>query len=372
MKLVKAGNNVSTDAAEAAGYWVMRLDSPGCRPADRAAFEAWRVEKPEHAKAFAQAQRVLANVDRHLGSVELSALGEQVFEESGKQHRSLIRYSTVGLAVACSLLVGVVLYQHTAVGPPVEQPVLADANTIETVVGERSTVTLPDDSIVTLNTNSLIELRFNENSDVRQLELLRGQAHFEVNKDPRPFEVLAGDHRIVALGTAFDVRLDTELGVQVTLVEGEVTVDEVVEKVANIDTVNSTIPETSTTTGTPTRTDLKAGEQLIVRHHEPPTVVKADLEQVVGWREGRLVFRDDPLRDAVKEINRYSTKQLFISDDERLETLRVSGVFRTGSTAAFVTALETFYPLKGERIAYNRTELQWWDKDPITDDMDQR
>ena len=223
-----------------------------------------------------------------------------------------------------------------------------------------------------MNTNSLIKLRFNENSDIRQLVLLRGQAHFEVRKDPRPFEVLAGGHRIVALGTAFDVRLDAELGVQVTLMEGQVTVDEVVESVANIATKTSTVPETSTTTETPTRTDLKAGEQLIARHHEPPTVVKADLEQVVGWREGRLVFRDDPLRDAVKEINRYSTKQLFISDDERLETLRVSGVFRTGSTAAFVTALETFYPLKGERIAYNRTELQWWDKDPITDELDQR
>ena len=98
MKLVKVVNNVSTEAAEAAGYWVMRLDSPSCRPADRAAFEAWRVEKPVHAKALPRHNGVLANVDRHLGSVELSALGEQVFEESRKQHRSLdpLLHSRVG------------------------------------------------------------------------------------------------------------------------------------------------------------------------------------------------------------------------------------------------------------------------------------
>ena len=57
----------------------------------------------------------------------------------------------------------------------------------------------------------------------------------------------------------------------------------------------------------PGRTVLHAGEQLIAGPDAPPVGVAVDLAEVVGWRDGRLVFRDDPLRDVVKEINGYST-----------------------------------------------------------------
>ena len=301
-------------------------------------------------------------VDQHLGSSELAALGERVFEETRRPRWKGYRWTGAGLA-AC-VLIGVALHREVAFEPDValEADVAvvpgADLNTFETAVGERSTVVLPDDSTVTLNTDTLVEVRFAEGSDVRRVFLQRGQAHFDVEKDPRPFEVLAGGRRIEALGTAFDVRIDSELGVLVTLLEGSVAIDEdgVHAAVEDPQSSGETLPEPMLPTV------LQAGEQLIVRPNEPQQVIPVDVERIAGWREGRLVFRDDPLREAVKEINRYSTRKLFVDDDVRLEGIQIGGVFKAGSTESFVAAVEEFYPVEARRVASNRIALVWVDK----------
>ena len=353
MKLVNV--NIPKDSDEAAGYWVVRLESPNCSPADRAAFEAWRAADMQHSIAYARAQKMLALVDLHLGSIELTELGEQVFVETKKSHKSSFYSAAVGLAVACTLIVGVVLIQQARVIKP--------ENILETAVGQRSTITLSDDSIVTLNTDSRVELHYSP--DVRQLVLVRGQAHFGVKKEPRPFEVLAGDQRIVALGTAFDVRLDADQSVQVTLVEGRVSID---EATLSAPVKPSTIP--STIDQLPLLTELEAGEQLIIEQDKLPIVVKADIEQVVGWLEGRLVFRGDSLEEAITEFNRYSLRKLVVSNDPRLETIQVSGVFNAGSTTKFVAALEILHPIKAREFANDRIELRWWDAGLIATETD--
>ena len=340
MKLVSV--NIPKDSAEAAGYWVVRLESPNCGPADRTAFEAWRVADKRHAEAYARVQDMLGLVDLHLGSMELTELGEQVFVETRKSHKSSFYSAAVGLAMACTLIVSVVLIQQTRV--------IKSENILETAIGQRSTITLSDDSIVTLNTDSLVELRYTQ--DVRQLVLVRGQAHFEVKKEPRPFEVLAGDQRIVALGTAFDVRLDADQSVQVTLVEGRISIDEA--------TLSAPV-KPSTIDQLTLLTELEAGEQLIVEPDALPLVVKADIEQVVGWLDGRLVFRKDSLEEAVAEFNRYSSRKIVVANDARLDAIKVNGVFNAGSTNQFVAALETLHPIKAREFASDRIELRWWD-----------
>ena len=354
MKPVRLHTPPAGSVEEAAAYWVMRLDSPGCAPADRAAFETWRATHPSHDRAYASARRALAVVDQHLGNAELTELGERVFRETGKSPRPSRRYAGIGFAVACSLILGVLLYRPILTDPGLDlQPRIA-RGTFETAVGERSTVGLSDDSSVTLNTDTVVEVRFAENSDVRRLVLVRGQAHFEVAEDPRPFEVLAGGRRIVAMGTVFDVRIDTELGVLVTLLEGRVAVDEGAM-------ARSTEPDPSRVTASG-GTVLNAGEQLIARLNEPARVVRVDVEQVVGWRAGQLVFRDDPLRDVIDEINRYSTRKLVLDDDERLDGIQIGGVFKAGSTDSFLRAVEELYPVEAHRLDSDQIALVWVDE----------
>ncbi len=359
MKLVGIDKVAGRAVEEAAAYWIVRLDAPGCRPADRAAFEKWRSAYASHAEAYAHARRALAIVDQNLGSSELTDLGERVFEESATSRRPFFRSLGIGLAVACALVVALAPFPRDGAGPDIDQQARMIESSFETAVGERSTVVLPDDSVVTLNTDSLVEVV--RNADVRRLILVRGQAHFAVEKDSRPFEVLAGGQRIVALGTAFDVRIDEDLGVRVTLVEGRVSVHE-----GGVRDAATVAPAPGPPAGTPAReaiagTVLREGEQCIAKPDAPPEVIVADVEQVIGWREGQLVFRDDPLRDVVKEINRYSTKKLVVDDDERLDGIQIGGVFRAGSTEPFVAAMEELYPVQAQRVAADRVALVWFD-----------
>ena len=362
MRLVSIDKISKRSVEEEAAYWIVRLDAPSCGPADRAAFEKWRAGHPSHAEAFARAQRALAIVDRNLGSVELMALGERVFEEVGRSRRPSFRSAGMGLAVSFALVLGAMPFLQTALEPDIDQQPWIPENTFETAIGERSTVMLPDDSVVTLNTDTRLQVPFDQNSDVRRLILVRGQAHFAVEKDSRPFEVLAGGQRIVALGTAFDVRIDEDLGVLVTLVEGRVSVHE--GRVRHAATVS---PAPERPEGTPggkaiIGTVLKEGEQCIAKPDAPPEVIVVDVEQVVGWREGQLVFRDDPLRDVVREINRYSTAKLVVDDDERLDGIQIGGVFRAGSTESFVAAVEELYPVQARRVSADRVTLVWFDR----------
>ncbi|MCY4014179.1 MAG: FecR domain-containing protein [Gammaproteobacteria bacterium] len=354
MKLVRREDVAKRSVEETAAYWVMRLEAPGCTPADRAAFEKWRSGHPSHADACARTRHALAIVDQHVGGTELTALGERVFAETHRSRRGLLRPVALGLAAACTVVLALAVVVLN-----VGERRSAEASSFETAVGERSTVTLPDDSIVTLNTDTLVEVRFNDDSAVRRLALLRGQAHFEVAHDPRPFEVLADGRRIVALGTAFDIRIDGERGVLVTLVEGLVAVD--VDEIHGATSVPAPGDDSPGATQ-PLRTVLNAGEQLIAGPDAPPMVLAVDPAEVVGWRYGQLVFRDDPLRYVVKEINRYSVRKLVVDRDDRLDAIRIGGVFKSGSPDSFVAAVEELYPVEARRIAIDRTVLVWVDE----------
>jgi transmembrane sensor len=214
----------------------------------------------------------------------------------------------------------------------------------QTAVGERSTVTLEDGSVATLNTNSKVEVAYNDGE--RRVRLIKGQALFEVAKNPhRPFVVFAGDRRIVALGTAFDVRLDDDR-VAVTLVEGRVAVETATA---------TTQPGLTPAKG---RTELEPGEQLIAARGEPMSVKATNTDRVTSWRGGKLVFQDDALADVVREVSRYSRTRIVIGD-ERIGRLRVSGVFRTGQADNFAKAITEFFPLAVEERGPNESALVW-------------
>lgn len=332
--------------AEVAAWWAMRLgEDPSAQ--DRAAFEAWVGENPAHADAYARATRGLSGVGDKLDDPRLAALGARVLADTAPRRRRAPLWAAglaacLALVVAASALVATGVFTRTP-------------DAYETAIGERSTVRLADGSTVTLNTASRIEIDYSPGT--RGVTLARGQALFEVAKDAdRPFVVTAGDRTVTALGTAFDVRLDAAR-VQVTLIEGKVSVD-----------------EKSAPAAKPAPTVLAPGEQLVAAIRKPdlsstlssealakeePEIITTDVERVTSWREGRLVFRNEPLADAVTEVNRYSTTKLLLADDPHLQEVRVSGVFDTGSTASFTLALETLHGVHVETLSSRAVALTW-------------
>jgi len=91
--------------------------------------------------------------------------------------------------------------------------------------------------------------------------------------------------------------------------------------------------------------ELSAGEELEVSQDRRVTVTpKADLEAATAWRNGKVIFRAEPLADAMQRMNRYSRVQLEVVDPA-LAAEPVSGVFEAGDTQGFIAGVQLALPV---------------------------
>jgi transmembrane sensor len=150
----------------------------------------------------------------------------------------------------------------------------------------------------------------------RRVRLLRGTAYFSVTKTGEPFIVEAADGQVRVLGTEFDVRLAEQRAV-VTLARGRVEVGN----------------------GTRTAT-IAPGQQLSYAADTLGTVVEADLDAALAWRDGRFVFYDARLADVVAEIARYRSGRIVIASNA-LANWTVSGSLPLDDPDAALRSLQS-------------------------------
>lgn len=301
---------VETAELEAAA-WHARLGAPEVDGPTIEAFFAWR-----STSANAEAYRRVEGVWKQSGALQVSPGIQAALDEAMALGRGRARarpgraWSFGGLAaVGAALALGAFGWWWT------------DARTLyATGVGEQRRVQLADGSAVRIDTASRLRVRFT--GDERRIELIRGQALFEVAPDAaRPFVVAADGARVVAVGTVFDVRRDAA-GLRVTLVEGVV--------------------ELAGPSGQAQR--MSAGRQARVDADGVSTRA-VDARTETSWTEGRIVFVDAPLDQAVSEVNRYLTQPVRLASQGETD-VRVNGSFRIGDRDAFVAAASGALGLK--------------------------
>lgn len=210
--------------------------------------------------------------------------------------------------------------------------------TFSTDVGQRSTVKLPDGSTVTLNTATV--MRTVTSDKQRLIYLDKGQAFFRVAKDRQhPFVVHAAGRTVTALGTAFDVRADPAR-FEVTLVEGKVKVETPLPGAA---AGKGAGPAAVAVLAAPRQaTELLPGTQFVAAAgDERWSVQRTNTINETAWVTGWLQFDRTPLRDAVDELSRYSSRQLVL-DDPELGSMPISGRFKADDPEAFVQAVAVY------------------------------
>jgi transmembrane sensor len=325
----KPGNR---DLRETAADWIMREDQGELGVEGAAARDAWLAEHPDHVAAYDAATRAMGRLDEMAADPRVLALRASALSTKGSGGTAIWRAAASVAAVFLLAGGGVATIAgdrsaSTAVAA-LEQAIHPGAAVYRTTVGERSTVTLPDGSVVTLNTDTVLRVAFTNKE--RGVRLVRGQALFEVaHGKARPFEVYAGDRVITAVGTVFDVRLQGD-EVKVALVEGRVRVQSrAVGPVAA-----SPRPQVM----------MAAGELLEARPAEPMRVQNFNVASETSWRSGVLVFDETPLAEAVAELNRYSRERLVI-DDPAIAAFHVSGVFKTGDMNRFARTVKEILPV---------------------------
>ena len=199
-----------------------------------------------------------------------------------------------------------------------------------TQIGAISAVPLSDGSKITLNTNS--QIRVELNATERRIELDQGEAYFEVAKDAaRPFIVAIADKRVIAVGTKFSIRREHD-DIRVLVTEGRVRIER--------SGSSSTTPETQLTAGSEART-----AQAAVLVDRPPPM---EVEQLLSWRTGFIVFRDTSLADAVADFNRYTSRKIVI-EDPAIASIRIGGNFRSDNADAFISLIQSGFPVRVEQ-----------------------
>jgi transmembrane sensor len=330
--------------AEEAADWDIRLRSAACTAADREAFERWCAEDPAHAEAFDGLQLGIGALkDAYATSPRLRAMRDQARSLKPAPQPWRIAASVAAVTVAAGAVGGYVYTHQGERGSSLATMELPRGapSVYQTAVGERTSVTLSDGSVVTLNTRSRLVVNYTPGR--RDVTLVAGQAMFNVaHNTARPFVVTAGSRQVTAVGTAFDVRLDRKQ-VKVTLIEGKVRVE---PAKGSIWRALPLAPKT-----------LAPGQELVASNLSPSmTIASANIPVETSWRQGVVVFNDTPLVDAVAEINRYSPDPITVGDRE-LGELRINGRVRTNEPGAFLNAVVAYFPIEAHRTPGGETVL---------------
>jgi transmembrane sensor len=302
--------NAHTTKDEAAD-WAVRLDSAQLSDDEQRELERWLAASPDHRGALLRARAVWMSLGSQ-NAARAPAPGEPAGPAQNRTAPAPPRRRRFLLAMQAAAAVLVA----ASVLVLVHRTVLARGDVYETGVGEVRRIALEDGSAITLNSNSVAVVHFEPHA--RTVRLKRGEGLFEVAKDKsRPFVVSSGDVSVRAVGTAFAVR---EL-------PGEVTVT-VTEGVVEV-TGQGTAPHRVSVNQ---RAQIRAQREVTVHAEDP-----AEASRRLSWREGVLSFSGESLAEAVREVNRYSRRQVEVSDPV-LAGKPVIGIFRAGDVDAFAQA----------------------------------
>lgn len=338
---------MATEAAD----WYARLRAPDVSEIEAVRFRAWLAGDPARRREF----DAVDSFWQDLSAIEHSPEVMRVQQSIAARPRNKGKRGHWTMAAALAMAVGgaaIAWHQWSA-------------DRYVTNIGEQRMVPLADGSIVTLNTAT--EIRMHYSAGARKVELVRGQANFDVAKDPsRPFIVAAGGGHVRALGTVFDVYKSAEK-VTVTLIEGKVAVtpnqsitsDEPAVGSIKTEGLSAEIKHTLSTAAPSVPSAeiiMAAGEQLTFetsakKPQKNPDVLKlasADVPRATAWRNRKLDFSNTPLLEAIAEANRYSREQIVLAAPELVHA-RISGTFEAGKNEAFVEGLQTYFRLQVER-----------------------
>lgn len=306
---------------EAAACFVARR-AEGLTPDEEELLSAWLAADERHGRELDRADRAWGWFEDAPGHELLDAMRAHA---TAPRRRSRASWRPAAAAAMLFLLVGasLMLFLSRYSGSPGSgsgpAPVI-----YASAPGQVREFRLPDGSAMTLDSGSRAVGR-----GERSIELARGRAFFDVAADPsRPFAVTAGERRVVALGTRFDVGLAGG-ALTVNLIHGRVTVGPVA--------------------GDARPVTLEPGQSFVERDGRAVIrTVGERLESATGWTRGLLHFDDMTLAEAADQVNLYSRERLLIRDPE-VAAMRISGEFKAGDAMRFAAAVAELRPVRAVR-----------------------
>jgi transmembrane sensor len=209
---------------------------------------------------------------------------------------------------------------------------------------------LEDGSIIELNRGAQVSVNFSE--EKRLINLMTGEAHFTVAKNVnRPFIVYARNTAVEAVGTAFNVSLNSE-EIEVLVTEGRVMMT---AKLPDED-------ETSDENDASTQRELVAGQRSYLSLQTPSPILLVEdfsIEQIdkrLSWKNEVLEFTATPLSEVILEFNRRNHTQLVINDP-LLRNRAITATLRPNNLDGFLQLIELTLNVRIERAEESKIIL---------------
>lgn len=270
---------------------------------------------------------------KHISSEEehLSFEKESIVKNEKKVSKArILTWITASVAVAASLFLFIFrssqeislptefsmeLFSEVTSPKQVEQTLSDGYCVVSTPAATTTLVTLSDGTRVMLNANSTLEYPASfDDAEVREVRL-KGEAHFEVTKNPhRPFVVKAGEMQTQVLGTIFNVKAYRKDAPKVTLMEGKV-------KVSNADT----------------EVEMRPGQTATLQSDK--IVVSRASSSVSDWLEGDFDMDQVTLAEAMSDIGAWYNKTVVFQSQANMGKLIHFRFSRRASLQEIITAL---------------------------------
>lgn len=268
---------------------------------------------------------------KHISSEKEPIEEESIVKNEKKVSKArILAWITASAAVAASLFLFIFrssqeisqptefsmeLFSEVTSPKQVEQTLKDGHCVVSTPAATTTLVTLSDGTKVMLNANSTLEYPASfDDADVREVRL-KGEAHFEVTKNPhRPFVVKAGEMQTQVLGTIFDVKAYRKDAPKVTLMQGKV-------KVSNADT----------------EVEMRPGQTATLQADK--IVVSKASSSASDWLEGDFDMDQVTLAEAMSDIGAWYNKTVVFQSQANMDKLIHFRFSRKASLQEIITAL---------------------------------
>ena len=330
----KVSENVSENVSEKVSENVSdaRLsqifgEALGDEPSKEETLAAWEAFEKKH----------ISSEEEHLQKAEDELSEKKIEDEIGRESSSrkiskarILAWITASVAVAASLFLFIFrssqeisqptefsmeLFSEVTSPKQVEQTLSNGYCVVSTPAATTTLVTLSDGTRVMLNANSTLEYPASfDDAEVREVRL-KGEAHFEVTKNPhRPFVVKAGEMQTQVLGTVFDVKAYRKDAPKVTLMQGKV-------KVSNADT----------------EVEMRPGQTATLQADK--IVVSKASSSASDWLEGDFDMDQVTLAEAMSDIGAWYNKTVVFQSQANMGKLIHFRFSRRASLQEIITAL---------------------------------
>lgn len=305
-------NSISPAIAERAVEWMVELQAAPHCPTTRAQWQQWRDGDAEHERAW---QRIEAFGERFAGAVQHAHIAHATLAAAqgaaDPQRRRALKALALMVAGGSAVWGG----RDTAVW----QNLSADYHT---AVGEQRSFALADGSRVLLNTDSAVDVAFD--NAARRLRLLRGEVQVEVAPQSKPLLVSTAQGQLQTSSCTFQLRQAAGAS-RVAVSEGRLSLH-----VAQLPAL-----------------EITAGQQVLFTQAEVgPVRVVTEADR--SWADGIIIANDQPLAQFLAELGRYRPGHLGCAAS--LAQWRVAGTYPLADTDRILQTLGATLGLNVRRL----------------------